>query len=150
MKKITLVLTLLHCCAIGLFAQNKTQATINHVALYVVNINASSAFYKNIIGLDTIPEPFHDGRHCWLKIGNNIAMHLIAGADIKKEYYKNNHLCFSVASVTAFTKSLEKNKLNWEDGTGKVRSITTRVDGVHQLWLQDPDGYWIEINDAKF
>ncbi len=30
-----------------------------------------------------------------------------------------------------------------------MNSITTRVDNVKQIWLQDPDGYWIEINDAK-
>jgi lactoylglutathione lyase len=26
----------------------------------------------------------------------------------------------------------------------------SRIDGVHQIWLQDPDGYWIEINDDQF
>jgi lactoylglutathione lyase len=29
------------------------------------------------------------------------------------------------------------------------QTTTTRVDGVQQIWLQDPDGYWVEINDAK-
>jgi lactoylglutathione lyase len=32
-------------------------------------------------------------------------------------------------------------------GNGKV---TDRPDGVHQVYLQDPDGYWIEVNDNKF
>jgi lactoylglutathione lyase len=27
--------------------------------------------------------------------------------------------------------------------------MTNRVDGVHQVFLKDPDGYWIEVNDAK-
>jgi len=27
--------------------------------------------------------------------------------------------------------------------------VTNRVDGVHQIYLKDPDGYWLEINDAK-
>jgi lactoylglutathione lyase len=25
-----------------------------------------------------------------------------------------------------------------------------RPDGVRQIYFQDPDGYWIEVNDAKF
>jgi len=28
--------------------------------------------------------------------------------------------------------------------------VTTRPDGVHQIWFQDPDGYWLEINDVKY
>jgi hypothetical protein len=43
-------------------------------------------------------------------------------------------------------------KLNWsyEDVSGNKNAITTRVDGVHQIWLQDPDGYWLEINDDTY
>jgi catechol 2,3-dioxygenase-like lactoylglutathione lyase family enzyme len=35
---------------------------INHIAFYVVDLNSSATFYSAIIGLDTIPEPFKDGR----------------------------------------------------------------------------------------
>jgi lactoylglutathione lyase len=54
-----------------------------------------------------------------------------------------------VGSVEAFTKLLTQNKIGFEDVAGKKNAITTRVDGVKQIWLQDPDGYWLEINDAK-
>jgi lactoylglutathione lyase len=33
------------------------------------------------------------------------------------------------------------------NGDGK---INTRVDGVREIYLQDPDGSWIEVNDAKY
>ncbi len=130
------------------FAQ-KTNARINHVAIYVVDVKKSGDFYINVLGLDTIPEPFHDGRHIWLRIGPGAAMHIIQGAEISKDYYKNNHTCFSVASVPAFTEVLKKNGIEWEDINGKKGSISSRVDGVKQIWLKDPDGYWLEINDAK-
>jgi lactoylglutathione lyase len=97
----------------------------------------------------TIPEPFHDGKHAWFKIGQGIAMHVIQGADAKKDYYKNHHTCFSVASVKAFTDILTKNNIKWEDRDGAKQAITVRIDGVQQIWLQDPDGHWVEINDAK-
>lgn len=45
----------------NLIAQQK--ALLNHIAVYVVDLKVSTAFYKDVIGLDTIPEPFHDGRH---------------------------------------------------------------------------------------
>lgn len=122
---------------------------LNHVAIYVVDVKTSAAFYRDIIGLDTIPEPFHDGRHAWFRIAPGIALHIIQGAKEKKEYFKNQHTCFSVASVDTFAELLAKKNLVWEDRDSNKKRITTRVDGVRQLWLQDPDGYWIEINDAK-
>jgi lactoylglutathione lyase len=76
-------------------------------------------------------------------------MHIIQGAQQTKEYFKNNHLCFSVESLTDFTQRLLNQKLNFEDVSGKQNAITTRIDGVHQIWLKDPEGYWIEVNDAK-
>jgi lactoylglutathione lyase len=133
----------------SLRAQSTKSARINHTAIYVVNAKASAAFYREIIGLDTIPEPFHDGKHAWFRIGDGIALHIIEGATEKKEYYKNQHTCFSVASVDDFAQLLKKHNIPWEDRDGKKMAVTTRVDGVKQLWVQDPDGYWVEINDAK-
>lgn len=133
-------------------AQSKAtqpRAVLNHTAIYVKDVKASKAFYHTIIGLDTIAEPFHDGKHAWFRIAPGVAMHIIQGATEKKEYYKNQHTCFSVASVDAFAAMLKKNNIPWEDRDGARLAITTRVDGVKQLWLQDPDGYWIEINDAR-
>jgi lactoylglutathione lyase len=127
----------------------KPKPHLNHTAIFVKDLKASKSFYENIIGLDTIPEPFHDGKHAWFAIGAGISLHIIQGADKKKEYYKNQHTCFSVPSVEAFATILANNKLNWEDVKGTKNSITTRIDGVKQLWVQDPDGYWVEINDAK-
>lgn len=131
------------------YGQSKPRVTIDHVALYVVDLRQSAAFYRDIIGLDTIPEPFHDGKHAWFSIGGGAAMHIIEGAKVKKEYYKNQHTCFRVASVEAFTELLRKNNIPWEDVAGGKMKITTRIDGVKQIWLTDPDGYWLEVNDAK-
>lgn len=128
---------------------NAPKAVINHLAIYVVDLQKSASFYENIVGLDTIPEPFHDGKHTWLRIGPKAAMHIIQGADKQKEYYKNNHICFSVASVEGFIEVLKKNSIGFEDVSGNKNVFSKRPDGVKQIWLQDPDGYWLEINDAK-
>lgn len=128
---------------------NKPTAVINHLAIYVVNLQQSGDFYENIIGLDTIAEPFHDGKHIWLRIGPKASLHIIQGAELVKEYYKNNHICFSLPSVESFIEVLQKKGIAFEDVSGNKNIYSTRPDGVKQLWLQDPDGYWIEINDAK-
>ena len=137
-----------------LFSCNQTEGPrqapkINHTAIYVSDLKPSAAFYRDIIGLDTIPEPFHDGKHAWFSLGNGIALHIIEGADRRKEYFKNQHTCLSVGSVNEFIAKLKESNIEWEDRDGAKLATTTRVDGVKQIWLRDPDGYWIEINDAK-
>lgn len=147
MKKIAL-LTII-CFTAGITYAQGFKTRINHTAVFVVDLKKSTAFYTEMLGLDTIPEPFHDGKHTWLRIGPGAAMHIIEGAPERKQYYKNQHTCFSVESVTAFTEKLKKAGIAFEDVSGKQGAITTRIDGVHQIWLQDPDGYWLEINDAR-
>src|SRR5215204_5152295 len=129
--------------------ENKPKALLNHIAVYVMDLKISTVFYKDIIGLDTIPEPFHDGRHTWFSVGVKSHLHVISGATTKTTHDKNAHLCFSVASVPEFVKVLVKNKVEYENWAGEKMTITTRVDGVRQIYFKDPDGYWIEINDAK-
>lgn len=125
------------------------KATLNHIALYVVDLQKSTAFYRDIIGLDTIPEPFHDGKHIWFSIGIKSHLHLIQGAVAPLQHPKNTHLCFSVASVDDFIRVLKKYKIEYENWAGEKGAVTTRIDGVKQIYFKDPDGYWIEINDAK-
>jgi len=127
----------------------KTKARLNHIALYVNDLKRSSDFYSHIIGLDTIPEPFHDGRHTWFSVGPKSHLHVISGASQKTQHDKNTHLCFSVSSVTDFIVVMKKNNLPFENWVGEKNTYTNRVDGVKQIYFQDPDGYWIEINDAK-
>jgi lactoylglutathione lyase len=127
----------------------KQQARLNHIALYVLDLKTSTAFYQTIIGLDTIPEPFHDGRHTWFSVGPKSHLHLIQGAKNKTVHEKNTHLCFSVTSVDAFIAVLKKNNIEYESWAGEKNTVTNRVDGVKQIYFLDPDGYWIEINDAR-
>jgi lactoylglutathione lyase len=129
-------------------AQSK-KAALNHIALSVVNLKNSTAFYMNVVQLDTIPEPFHDNKHTWFAIGPKSHLHIIESAKEITPHDKNTHLCFTVPSVDEVVTRLNRLKVpfvNWQGESGK---ITTRVDGVKQIYFQDPDGFWLEINDAK-
>lgn len=151
MKRLTtlslLVLALCSCASQPASAQ--TTARLNHIAFYVLDLKISTDFYHNIVGLDTIPEPFHDGHHTWFLIGPKSHLHIISGAKVDLPREKNTHLCFSVPSVDAFIPRLVKNNVPYENWAGEKSAVTNRVDGVKQIYFQDPDGYWLEINDAK-
>lgn len=131
-------------------AQTKKHATLNHVASYINDLQKSADFYKNIIGLESIPEPFHDGRHEWFRIGPHSQLHLISGAKSITEHDKDSHLCFSVPSMEDFIRNLKKNKIPYFNWPGEANKITTRPDGVKQIYFKDPDGYWIEINNDSY
>jgi lactoylglutathione lyase len=128
-----------------LSAQSKP--VLNHIAVYVKDLKVSTAFYSGVIGLDTIPEPFHDGKHTWYSVSENSHLHIIQGAKEITTHDKNTHLCFSVPSVEEMIARLNQNKIPYESWTGEKMSVTTRVDGIKQLYFVDPDGYWIEINN---
>ncbi|HEY1115947.1 MAG TPA: VOC family protein [Chitinophagaceae bacterium] len=124
----------------------KTGPALNHIALHVQDLKRSTEFYRQVVQLDTIPEPFRDGKHTWFTLGAGGQLHLISGAG-PMTHNKNTHLCFSTPSLDSFIQNLTRLAVPYEDWNGKKNSVTTRVDKVRQIYFQDPDNYWIEVND---
>jgi lactoylglutathione lyase len=147
--KTLIPLCLLLATVMPSFAQKKSPI-LNHIAVYVYNLEKSTAFYRDIVQIDTMPEPFHDGRHTWFKIGEHSQLHLISGAKEITTHDKNSHLCFSVASMDEIISRLNTNHIPFESWQGLAGKPTLRVDGVKQIYFKDPEGYWVEINDDKY
>ena len=156
MKKIFLLLFIpLTACLIFLVAfRNKEhvfKSGFNHYAISVKDLKKSSEFYEKIMKLEKIEEPFKVGRHSWYKIGEHCQLHVVQGNPKDEVRTRDNHLSFTVTPFDEFLKHLDENNVRyytWAGGTGK--EPTVRPDGVKQIGIQDPDGYWIEINDDKY
>jgi lactoylglutathione lyase len=153
MKKTLLVLLLF---LFGMHAQparsqprqdKKIQLRLNHIAMYVHELKRSTDFYENVLMLTKIEEPFKDGKHTWFTLGDAGQLHLIQGAEANIKRDKNDHLCFSVKSIEDFIANLEKHRIEYTNWPGTAKAPTVRVDGVKQVYFQDPDGHWIEINN---
>lgn len=123
------------------------QTKITHIAVYVKELKRSSDFYKNVFGFAEIEEPFKDGLHTWLDIGNSVSLHIIQAPWEPITINKINHICFSVKNMDAFVSNLGKLGVGYEDWPGNKNKINIRPDGIQQIYVRDPDGYWIEIND---
>ena len=151
MKKIIIGLLAAALVAFGgkAVAQKKTPV-LNHVAIYVVDLKKSAAFYQDILQIDTVPEPFHDGKHAWFKVGTYSTLHIIEGLKEPVVHDKSHHMCFSVPSLEDFIARLEKEKIFYTNLKGDGKTPNVRVDGVKQIYLKDPDGYWLEINNEKY
>jgi len=128
---------------------SQPSATLNHIAIYVSDLNKSAAFYGSVLNLQKIEEPFKDGRHVWFTLGTAGQVHLISGAKTSASYDKNEHLCFSVSSITDFIAKLDQQHIDYINWEGTAKTPTVRVDGVKQIYFQDPDGHWLEVNDQK-
>ncbi len=122
---------------------------IDHATVFVVDIKRSTQFYENIMQLQQIPNPFNDGKHIFFRIGPHSQLHVISGAKKIIPHDINIHLAFRVASLPDFIKHLDDLHIKYGDWIGEKKS-QRRPDGVNQIYLQDPDGYWIEVNDDTF
>jgi len=129
--------------------EKKQTAVLNHIAVYVADLEKATDFYKTVFDLEIIPEPFKDGRHTWFTLGPAGQLHLIQGAKAVAVHDKNEHLCFSVPSIELFIKKMKSQNIAFEDWAGKPNGITNRADGVKQVYFKDPDGHWLEVNDDK-
>jgi lactoylglutathione lyase len=147
MKSVSLLVLLVSCTFFSMAQSTKTSHTrFNHLAFVVKDLKRSTLFYTRIMGLDTLPEPFRDGKHTWLKISENGSLHLIESTDLPS-HVKGSHLCFSVPSVENFMEKLQQAHIAFENWEGQTNRFTLRADGVKQVYLRDPDGYWLEVND---
>jgi lactoylglutathione lyase len=128
---------------------SSAQAVFNHAALCSKDLKKSNAFYTSVLNLKIIPNPFKDTVHTWYNIAPNVAMHVIQSDCSTAPKLIADHICFSVPSITKFIALLNEKKITYSNWKGVAGQVEHRVDGVSQVYIQDPDGYWIEINDAK-
>ena len=122
--------------------------TFDHIALFTTDIERSASFYEQLLQLERIPEPFHDGLHVWLRIGPSTALHIIGGATRQTPHDITHHMAFRTDSLEDLLARLDAAGVPYRNFVGDAK-INIRPDGVRQIFLQDPDGYWVEVNEAK-
>lgn len=149
MKKILLLLWIIvHCNLLVAQDNARIHFTYNHNALSVTDANRSAAFYKNVFQLTEITNRTQMDGIRWISLGEGKELHLVS--IIKKPVTINKavHFALNTNNMDGLVKRLKELKIIYSDWPGKPNTVTIRADGVKQIYLQDPDGYWIEVNDA--
>ncbi|AXG68862.1 fosfomycin resistance protein FosB [Kordia sp. SMS9] len=121
--------------------------SFNHIALSVKDVDASVAFYQKVFQFEEIPNTASDSKTRWLSMGENKQLHLIPrpNADIKTN--KAVHFALATVDFIGFVKFLKALEIPYSDWRGTPTKDYVRKDGIQQVYFQDPNGYWIEVND---
>jgi len=93
---------------------------------------------------DDLPRPV-----IFLDIGNNQELHVTEDRNEKDsiKLHKIIHLAYTVQDFDGYLEFLNEKGIEYGTWSNKNKKFQTRIDGVKQIYFQDPDGYWIEIND---
>ncbi|MBI1224236.1 MAG: DUF1080 domain-containing protein [Bacteroidetes bacterium] len=116
----------------------------NHVALSVKDIEASAKFYREVVGLEPIPVPDDlKAIRSWFKVAPGQELHLLAGrTDPVANNDKNGaHFSLTILDADPIEAYLKKINLPYHR--------QQRFDGAFQIYITDPDGYVIELNEPK-
>lgn len=117
---------------------------VNHISFPVRDLAASLAFYRDLLGLETVPRPNFGVDGAWLSAGN-AQIHLIVtpeGMAVGQPPPSLNpaasHLAFTVDGYEATLARVK------EAG----REVLETSPEMGQMWVRDPDGHVIELIDA--
>lgn len=122
--------------------------SFNHNALSVKDLQRSANFYKNVLGLQEITNRTESLGIKWFSLGEGKELHLISGNTDEVKINKAVHFALTTPNFDAFVKALDVAKVHYSDWPGTAGKINVRADGVRQVYIQDPDGYWIEVNSV--
>ena len=61
----------------GITAQELVKPQVDHVAIYVADLQKSVAFYKDTFGFEQIPIPVKIA--AWLSMGKGVMLHIVVG-----------------------------------------------------------------------
>ncbi|MGJ8735910.1 VOC family protein [Zobellia laminariae] len=121
--------------------------SFDHIALSVKDVNESLEFYQKVLQLKEIQNTASNSKTRWLSIAEEKQLHLIPSPDFQIKINKAVHFALSTSDLPSFVAYLKKFNIAYSDWLDSPNKDYIRQDGIKQVYFQDPNGYWIEIND---
>lgn len=114
---------------------------LNHIALHVQDVARSSRFYAEVLELPAMDRPAFDFPGAWFRLGPVQQLHLIGERkEPVQAHPRGNHFALRVASIRQAEADLRSKQVSFQ-------GPEQRPDGVWQIFLQDPDGHYIELTE---
>ena len=122
---------------------------LDHIALLVRDLEESVAFLTRTLGLSEIPNPMGGTAIRWIEIGDGRRFHVQAGDIDRVHVEKQTHFALSATDFDAVLARFRAEGVAFSDMKGTPGGVNVRPDGMRAIFVQDPNGYWFEINDWK-
>ena len=120
--------------------------SLNHLAVSVKDVDRAAEFYKNVLKLQEITNRSKLEGVRWFSLADGKELHLISILKEAVTINKAVHVALTTFHFDAFVSRLDKMNISYSDWPGVNHKINVRADGIKQVFFQDPDGYWIEVN----
>ncbi|MFI0491872.1 VOC family protein [Flavobacterium sp.] len=147
-KTILLIIAILFTGSIWAQDTNSFSFSFDHSALSVKDVNISADFYKNVLKLEEVTNRTKKPGIRWISLGEGKELHLISTIKGNITITKAVHIALKCANFDTFVKAIIDQNIIYSDWDGTLNKITIRADGIKQIYFQDPDGYWIEVNSV--
>lgn len=143
MKKVLFIALLI--CFGNVFAQ-QPKLHFDHIALLVKDLDKSVQFYREVLHLEEIFDATEQEHIRWFSMGGAAQLHLIQDKNQEISHVKGVHFALGVDDLDGFVRELKAKSIYFENWQGTAGTTNLRPDNIRQVYVQDPDGYWIEVN----
>jgi len=124
---------------------------LDHFTIKVSDLDASTRFYTDVVGLKNGARPDFVFGGAWLYCGDHPLVHLIEensrqAMGLSKDVNGSargmgaiDHVAFRASGLAAMRQRLRSQQIPFDEQT-------VPGQGLHQLFLDDPDGVRLELN----
>lgn len=113
----------------------------DHIALHAYDVEKSIFFYHRFLGFPLLKRPDFDFEGAWFDLGKGTQLHLIKQTTDKSILSGSRlmHFAFSVENITEMEQKCIDEKIEF-------MPPKIRPDGKRQIFVKDPNGWYIEFN----
>jgi catechol 2,3-dioxygenase-like lactoylglutathione lyase family enzyme len=102
-------------------------------------MEASCRFYEEVLLLEPIPRPAFSFPGAWYRLGKDQELHLIGErSDPVFSHHRGNHFALLIDDMDAWEAHFRALGISYVPRR-------TRPDGAYQIYVSDPDGFFIEL-----
>ena len=120
-------------------------AGLAHVAIKAADLEATIAFYQQVIGLELVPRPPFNFPGAWLGTDGNALVHLYGGQRALAPDGSNPHETGSVDHVSFWAQGYTGQRARLEKFGLPFREARPPETTLAQLFVLDPNGVMLEM-----
>jgi catechol 2,3-dioxygenase-like lactoylglutathione lyase family enzyme len=122
---------------------------LDHIALLVRDLDETATFLTEVLQIREVPNPMGGTEIRWFEFGNGQRFHIQAGDISSTHVEKRTHFALSAPDFEAVLAHLRARGVAFSDMKGAPGAVNIRPDGMRAAFVEDPNGYWFEINDFR-